>query len=247
MKTDRSQVKSPNKLKTRILLSNIGCLVTGFDPFNNSYRNPSAELANAMPSCLNLKKSSLKVSISSMVLPSAGKKAWTILKAAIDELPSKKPSIIILLGQAANRKVIGLERFALNFRDYRIKDNAGQMYIAEAIDKTAPEAIRNKAPIELALKHLLKKGLPIEASNYAGTFVCNEVYFRALHYVNQLKLPYMVYFVHVPLPRIYGKALANAKSMRWSKLSAGKENQLAAMTEATKLLIEFSAEFINKK
>ncbi len=86
----------------------------------------------------------------------------------------------------------------------------------------------------------------MEASNHAGTFICNETYFRALYYINQLRLPHIVYFVHVPLPRIYGKALAKSK-MHWSELSSGKENQLAVMTEAIKLLIQFSAESIGKK
>jgi pyroglutamyl-peptidase len=247
MKEGRSQAKTGNMLKTSTSLSNMSCLVTGFDPFNDFYHNPSASIAMALPSYLHLKKQNLQVSINSMVLPTEGKQAWKLLKSAIDELPSTEPAIILMLGQAANRKVISLERFALNFRDYRIKDNAGRMHVAQTIDKTAPEALRTVAPIEEVLAYCLGKGVPIDASNHAGTFVCNEVYFQVLQYIRRLKLPHMVYFVHVPLPRIYGKALEKAKLARWSKFASGKENQLAAMVEATKLIIEFSAEFISKK
>jgi pyroglutamyl-peptidase len=247
MNKQSSQVKRKNSFNTGTSLKSISCLVTGFDPFNDAYENPSASIAKAMPNYLNLKKSDLKVSIKSIILPTIGDKAWSMLKSQIDALPPKKNSIIVMIGQAAKRKVIGIERFALNFRDYKIKDNTGKMFIAQRINVRAPEALRTDAPIEVVLKYLLATGLPVEDSNHAGTFICNETYFRALHYINYLKLPCMVYFVHVPLPRIYSKALADAKLARWSKLATGKENQLKAMTEAIKLLVKFSAEYIIEK
>ena len=247
MKIGQSQAKKSNKLKTDISLPTINCLVTGFDPFNDAYHNPSAAIAMSMPSGLSMKRPDLDVVIRKLVLPCVGDKAWSILKQTIDDLPVKSPAILIMLGLAANRKVISLERFALNFQDYKFKDNDGRIIEAQVIDRKAPEAFRTKAPIEEALKYFLSKGVPIEASNHAGTFVCNEMYFRALYYVSKLQLPHMVYFVHVPMPKEYGKVLAKVKVKRWLKLSVNKENQLKAMTEIIKMLIEFSAKIMAEK
>ncbi len=146
MKRSSSQVKWKNKFNTRTSLTNISCLVTGFDSFNDADHNPSADIAMTVPSYLHLKKGALNVSIENMILPTVGNKAWSILKRAIDRLPSKTPSVLIMLGQAANRKVIGLERFALNFRDYSIEDNTGRRIVAKPID------VRHQRLLELKLR-----------------------------------------------------------------------------------------------
>jgi pyrrolidone-carboxylate peptidase len=142
--------------------------------------------------------------------------------------------------------VIALERFALNIRDYRIKDNSGSMITGQKIHTNAPEAIRTKAPIEETLKYLHSQKFPAEISNFCGTFICNEIYFRALHYINKSKLPHLVSFVHVPLPRNYNKIIVRDGSKKLLPLAKKKDNQLAAMSKVVRAIVVFNCQFLLK-
>ena len=137
-------------------------------------------------------------------------------------IPSKKSSILILTGLFDQRSVISIERFALNILDYRIKDNLGRMTKDELIDETGPAALTTDAKVREIANHLLKKGFPAEVSNHAGTFICNETYYRALRFQQQFKYPQTVLFVHVPAPEKFGKSLRAMGTKRAEKMANGK-------------------------
>jgi pyroglutamyl-peptidase len=245
MKTRQPQAKKSKELNASKPSRGLSCLIAGFDPFGDHSANPSGSVAHLMSEQFVIKGK--RIAITSVVLPSQGQKAWLLLKEVVAKLPAKDKRVIILLGLAGDRKVISIERFALNIRDYRIKDNDGNMFVGEKIFKNAPAATRTKAPIEAALNRLDKHGLPAAISNYAGTFVCNETYFRALHYLQNSKPPCLVSFIHLPLPRAYGMTLKKMGGKKYKHLAGSKEKQLIAMSKAIKIIAQSYCEYMAKR
>jgi pyroglutamyl-peptidase len=245
MNKSRSQVKQYKPLKVDKLSTPVHCLITGFDAFEDHPFNPSEVIAQSMPAWLTLPANKIEVPVQKIVLPTSGQKSWTIMKSALRTITAaRKPCVIIMLGLSGRAKNICLERFALNIRDGQTKDNAGDVYSGQTIDNGAPQALRTNTPLEEALKYLNRQQLPAEISNFCGTFVCNEIYFRTLHYFGKSRLPHLITFVHLPLPSSYGKALAEKGSKKILPLSKGKKNQLSAMRLAITALAQFNCQFL---
>ena len=110
-----------------------------------------------------------------------------------------------MLGVAENRKSIGLERFALNIQDYSIEDNGGHKRVGRKIARNGPDAIATSVDVAKLCQLLRRRGLICDVSNHAGTFLCNEVYYRALNKARKSKHPTNILFVHLPLPEVYAK------------------------------------------
>src|SRR5258708_213223 len=115
------------------------CLITGFDAFANHSFNPSQAIVQSMPDGLQLRKREAVVSVEGLVLPTCGDLAWKLLKKRLEKVPKGAHSIVILMGLAAKRSVITLERFALNVRDYRVKDNNGHNFTGDEITRSGPQ------------------------------------------------------------------------------------------------------------
>jgi pyroglutamyl-peptidase len=243
MKIAQSQVKQEFRLNNNKSSGLLNCLVTGFDPFENQPFNPSEELVNNCPESVFLSGTNVRINLSSIVLPTCGEKAWTILEPILDEMRvNKKPCLIVMFGLAALRPNISLERFALNIRDGERKDNYGHVYNGQVIHGGAPEAMRTNAPIQEAVVYLGKKGLPADISNFCGTYVCNEIYYRVLSYFEKVRVKNCVNFVHLPLPKSYGKVLTEKGKKNTRELAHGKKKQLEAMQLVLTNLVEFYAE-----
>jgi pyroglutamyl-peptidase len=226
----------PSGQKTRRLAPgkhpDLHCLITGFDAFAGDSFNPSQAIVEALPASFNLSGKNTTVRVERLVLPTCGELAWKKLKGHLEKLPRKSKTVVILTGVVGFRANICLERFALNIRDYRIKDNAGHIVLGERIDRSGPEAMRTRIKVEDVVKHVRRNGLTAEVSNYCGTFVCNEIYYQGLRFQKAKQTPDALVFVHVPLPAQYGKQLRKNGNMRFQRLASGKANQLLAMREA---------------
>ena len=149
-------------------------LVTGFEPFGGSRVNPSAEVASrlagtAMPG----------VEIAIEILPVVGATAGKRLLAAIRRV---EPDAVVLLGEHGESPAIHLERVAVNVRDYRIPDNAGAVVTDRPVVRGGPDGIFATLPLRRMLAATLAAGVPCALSNSAGTFLCNEVLYTALHH-----------------------------------------------------------------
>ncbi|CAK9181180.1 unnamed protein product [Ilex paraguariensis] len=57
--------------------------------------------------------------------------------------------------------------------------------------------IQTSLPVEEIIKALAKMGFEVMASDDAGRFVCNYVYYHSLHFAEQNEIQSL--FVHVPL------------------------------------------------
>lgn len=116
--------------------------------------------------------------------------AWENIRKILDN--DSSIGGVLALGQAENRSRISLERVALNWNDARIADNAGSI---------PPQAPIMSGGVEMHWSNVPWEAFPlsaqIERSYSAGTYVCNEVLFRALDWA--LPQGKRAGFVHLPV------------------------------------------------
>ena len=163
-------------------------LLTGFEPFAGEPRNPSAEAV-----ALLTETDILGHTIVSLCLPTAFGLASKILLRAVERLA---PAVVIASGVAAGRSEIAIERFALNFIDARIADNRGQQPRERPVVPGAALAFPSTLPVTRVVTRLREAGIPAAASNSAGSFVCNQVFYSLCHALAGTNT--RVGFVHVP-------------------------------------------------
>jgi pyroglutamyl-peptidase len=223
-------------------------LLTAFDAFAGDKYNPSQLLVESFPDILKSKprgqsKVAKEIHIRKQVLPTEGAKGWKLLKKALDGTmeQAEGPIIVLMLGLAAMRETISLERFAMNFKDYRAPDNNGELRLEETIDAKAPQLLRTSLDLPHLQQLTRAAGFPCDVSNHAGTFVCNELYFRALNYRREFSDVNSVLFMHLPPEKVFAKTAKKAKTKTTPKAlgeklkgitKAGKSRQIELLSDA---------------
>jgi pyroglutamyl-peptidase len=213
-------------------------LLTGFDAFGGDKYNPSQLVVESFPDILKSKarghsKVAKEIHIRKQILPTAGVKGWKVMRKALDDAmeQAEGPIIVLMLGQARLRQTMSLERFALNFRDYRLPDNNGELRREETIETMAPQLLRTNLNVRLLQEVVSDAGYPCEVSNHAGTFVCNELYFRALNYKRESGDVDSVLFMHLPFEKVFAKS---AKKLKGKNTSKAMSEKLKGITKASK-------------
>jgi len=159
-------------------------LVTGFEAFDKSAINPSAEIVKA------LKGDDLVTAI----LPVVFGQASAQLRELID---LHKPSAVLCLGLAVGRSEITPERIAINLDNARIADNAGNQPLEQRIIPDGPDGHFSTLPIEQMVASMKAAGIPASISLSAGTFVCNHIFYVMQDYLKDSSITSG--FMHVPL------------------------------------------------
>jgi pyroglutamyl-peptidase len=165
-------------------------LITGFEPFDGSARNPSWDAASLVagtpPPGLDMVAAQLPC----------------VFGKAIDELREQvllhKPDLVLCTGQAGGRPDITVERIAVNVDDARIPDNSGRQPIDEPVVKDEPAAYFSTLPVKACVAAVQEAGLPASVSQTAGTFVCNHVFYGLMHLIATEFPGIRGGFVHVP-------------------------------------------------
>ena len=162
-------------------------LITGFDPFGGETVNPSWEAVRLLPEEIGACR------LTRLQIPTVfGRAAETVLAAA----EKLQPDVILCIGQAGGRSGVTPEVVAINLREARIPDNAGNQPSAVPVVKDAPAAYFSTAPVRAMVQAINDEGIPAALSYSAGTFVCNDVLYTLLHFFDGTQK--QVGFVHVP-------------------------------------------------
>jgi pyroglutamyl-peptidase len=151
-------------------------LISGFKPFKDFVTNPSEELVNA----INID------GVSKIILPVEYKNSFDILKDEIDRL---KPQKVFMFGLAQSREKISQEKKARNLNDCSLADNSG-VIIQQGL-------INPNGETTLSTAMTLQQKENWEISEDAGTYVCNDLYYRTLEYAQ--KKHFQCLFIHIPL------------------------------------------------
>ena len=162
-------------------------LITGFDPFGGESVNPSWLAVSKLPDAIG------SYTVHKMVIPTVfGKAAENVLEKA-NEI---QPDLILCIGQAGGRDAVTPERIAVNIRDARIPDNAGNQPQGEFVVPDGPAAYFATVPLKEMAEAIRNAHIPATVSNSAGAFVCNDVLYTLLHHYHGSTT--RVGFIHVP-------------------------------------------------
>ena len=162
-------------------------LITGFDPFGGASINPAWEAVKLLPDQVG------DFEITKLEIPTVfGLAAETVIAKAKEV----QPDVILCIGQAGGRAAVTPERIAVNIRDARITDNAGNQPIGEFIAPDGPAAYFATVPVKEMAAAICAADLPGTVSNSAGAFVCNDTLYSLLHRYADTNVK--IGFIHVP-------------------------------------------------
>ena len=162
-------------------------LITGFDPFGGGSINPAWEAVKLLPEQIGA------YTLHKLQIPTVfGQGARMVL----DEAEKVRPDLILCIGQAGGRSAVTPERIAVNIRDARIPDNAGNQPRGEFVAVDGPAAYFATVPVEKMAQAIRDKNIRATVSNSAGAYVCNDVMYSLLHAFHKTEVK--VGFIHVP-------------------------------------------------
>ena len=164
-------------------------LITGFAPFGGSRINPSAEVLRHLPPQFGTNE------IFCEELPVEYDRSAEILLSLIERY---SPDCVLCIGQAAGREGISLEYTAANVKASDMPDNAGVTYSGARILEDGPETIPSNLPLKELAATLKEAGIPAKISYSAGTYVCNNLFYRLLHTITAHNLRMLGGFLHIP-------------------------------------------------
>lgn len=199
-------------------------LITGFEAFGEHESNPTEWLARQLDGRHDVFSDGLEIEWSGIVLPvnESGSRRVALGIEAGDI----NASLVLHTGLSGRARGVKIERRAVNTVDMPIADNDGRRVDGRPIHEGSPAALHpaaDRALLEaLAERCSEATARPAELSDDAGTYVCNETYYRSLDALRQSPLAQTVdvLFVHLP-----------------STEYIAHEKQLAAVVEIARLLL----------
>ena len=182
------QFTQSDKLKfERLGTSMKKLLITGFEPFGGADENPSWLAVQDLPDRVG------SYALCKLKLPTIfGQAAKMVLERAAECCPD----MIICVGVAAGRDAVTPERIAVNIRDARIADNAGNQPRGEFVAVDGPAAYFSTLPVAAMAQAIRDAHIPATVSNSAGAYVCNDVMYSVLHHCAGTSV--RAGFIHVP-------------------------------------------------
>jgi pyroglutamyl-peptidase len=188
--------------------------------------NPSARIADTLAG-----REIGGLTVRSAILPVVRALAG---ERVIELIERVQPAAVVCFGQGGPRQTaLRIERLAVNMRDYPVPDNAGHRPSEEPILPGAPAAYFATLPVAAIRDRVRTAGVPCRLSNTAGTFLCNEVFFTALHYLAARATFTPAGFVHLPLlPEQVADLDKPGPSMALETALRGARSILKAVAEA---------------
>ena len=164
-------------------------LLSGFKPLGGYKINPSWEIAK------RLRNKKVKgVQVIGLRLPVVfGEARQQLIKA----IKKYQPAIVLALGQHNSSPALRIERLGMNI--HQGLDENQKRPNTKYIIKHGPPAYFATLPFKPIIKRVSQQGIPIQISYSAGSYLCNEILYSALHYRRINNLSIKIGFIHVPL------------------------------------------------
>ncbi len=178
------------------------CLViSSFGPFPGVPINPTQEVADRLQARLQARHPDQRVV--HVRLPTHFGGAWETLETHLEQImsnPALHLSAVLSLGVSNKLKHIALERIAMNYVRGGRKDASGAVTSPQGgpLIPFGPDGLATRLPLESLEASLRDKGWSVECSNSAGTYVCNEVFYKLMHWCNRRAWLGPAGFVHIP-------------------------------------------------
>lgn len=202
-------------------------LITAFDPFDGETMNPAWEAVKKLPDEI------LGAKIVKVEIPTVFDRAASVI---IDRIRAEGPDYILSIGQAGGRSAMTVEFVGINWQDGRIPDNEGFQPLGQVLEEDGAAAYFSTLPVKAMVCEMRKAQVPSFISYTAGTYVCNAVLYRTLHYIQKNKLDCRAGFIHVP----YTPAQAVDKPLGTPTMDAA--TIAAGIEAAVRALLQMPAE-----
>lgn len=172
-------------------------LLTGFEPFGGETINPSQRVVHALAEA-----PPAGVTVTPLILPVRVGVGLDVLAPAFAE---GDYDAWLGLGQAGARVALSVERVGLNLVVERDGEDGDE--IEQEIVYGGPAGYFSQLPIHDLARHISASGVPAVVSNFAGTYICNEVTYAMQHHLDAAGLHRPSGFIHLPyLPeQVQGK------------------------------------------
>ncbi len=164
-------------------------LVTGFEPFGGEAVNASWEAAKLLDGWRG------------GGFVTAAREIPCVYDLCVAEVirscETLHPAALMMIGQAARRSAVSVERLAWNAASARAADNRGVVRGRTPPDPGAPwiETTAHAAAIARAIRYF---GVPVRVSVNAGDFVCNHLYYGMLAWLEREAPRLPAVFIHLP-------------------------------------------------
>lgn len=165
-------------------------LLTGFEPFGGSDVNSSWETATRVEQL-----APIGIELEVAQLPVSFKRAGEAIR---EILQTKRPDVLVMLGQRGKGQSVDIERIAVNLMDSANPDNDEFCPQEQRIADDGDSAYFCNLPVKAMRDALLQRNIPAKVSNSAGLYVCNSTYYNALYEIDKQDLSTQVVFVHLP-------------------------------------------------
>jgi len=164
-------------------------LLSGFEPFLQFPINPTEQIIKSLDG-----EHIGDYVIKGILLPVDFGNSSKLL---IEEMEKEKTDAVVSIGLAGGRNCITPERVAINCRD-GAEDNEGNQYQDAPIIEGGPAAYFSTLPIRKIVNVLKENHIPAEISNSAGTYLCNDIMYSVLYYLEKNQIDIPAGFIHVP-------------------------------------------------
>ena len=196
-------------------------LVTGFEPFGISDRNPSREVARVLDG-----RTIAGLKVTGRVLPVSMRAIGNALERVLEETP---PKLIVALGLANGESMVRIERYGVNLADFPLADNDGETVVDRPVLPDGPPALATTLPNRAIRDALLAAGIPARLSSTAGTYLCNACIYLLGDMILKREWPTRFGFLHLPyMPEQVAALLASPQGVR-------QPEQVPSMSIATML------------
>lgn len=153
-------------------------LITGFQPFLNYSINPTEKIVKL----LDL----IDMTVHKAVLPVDFKISGVVYEEILSE---HQPKLILNLGLNAKAVSLNLETIAINVAKDFLK-------APETIDNATETALKTSIDTFQLAEDLRATGIPARASNHAGDYLCNYIFYKSLQYAQNTGGQAL--FIHMP-------------------------------------------------
>ena len=164
-------------------------VVTGFQPFGGESINPAWEAVKKMRDVI------ADAVILKVEVPVEYDRGAAVI---YEVMKQEQPDVVISIGQAGGRTAITPERIAVNMQDAGAPDNAQVLRTEHLIYEDGPDAYFSKLPVKKIEKAVREAGIPCSISNTAGLYVCNDVMYHVLYWIDKEFPDMKGGFIHVP-------------------------------------------------
>jgi pyroglutamyl-peptidase len=191
-------------------------LLTGFEPFDGHEINPSQKIVEQ----LNGTWLDDETQVIGMVLPVVFGEDTKRVFPAIAEW---KPVAVLSLGLHAGAKSMEVEMFAVNHR-------RGEGSSLTPILEEGPAAYFATIDVDKVGKAIGDTEVPVTRHGYAGSYLCNHVFYQTAHLTATQGLGCAVGFLHIPLAteQLTGDTETPAPSLPLDKMVAAVRAALIA-------------------